>query len=123
MKCGGRTRPHAAETYLIVINGQSTWAAPKGLKLGLQFAALEKLNGKPFKFKGFDKDGVGLVSDWQGGAFEQLPGGCKLGVYLRPDAKAPAEARAAMPNDKEFLSTDANARAAKPAVSEILIGY
>ena len=112
-----------SETYLIVINGQSTWTAPKGLRLGLQLAALEKLNGKPFKFKGFDKDGVGLVSDWQGGALEQLPGGCRVGVYLKPDAKAPADARAAMPNDKEFLSADATARAAKPAVSEIIIGY
>src|SRR5262245_23288171 len=28
-------------TYLIVINGQSTWTAPKGLKLGLQIAQLE----------------------------------------------------------------------------------
>ena len=40
-------------TYLIVINGQSTWSAPKGLKLGLQVAQLERLNGKPFKLKGF----------------------------------------------------------------------
>jgi hypothetical protein len=112
-----------SETYLIVINGQSTWTAPKGLRLGLQFAALEKLNGKPFKVKGFDKDGVGMVSDWQGGAFEQLPGGCRTGVYVRPDAKAPAEAREALSGDKEFLSNDASVRTAKVAVSEIVLGY
>jgi hypothetical protein len=110
-------------TYLIVINGQSTWSAPKGLKLGLQFAALEKLNGKPFKMKGFDKDGVGQISDWQGGALSQLPGGCKAGVFLRPDPKAPTEAREALSGDKEFESSDANVRAAKPAVAEIIIGY
>jgi hypothetical protein len=112
-----------SETYLIVINGQSTWSAPKGLRLGLQFAALEKLNGKPFKVKGFDKDGVGMVSDWQGGAFEQLPGGCRTGVYVRPDAKASAEAREALSGDKEFLSNDSNVRTAKVAVSEIVLGY
>jgi hypothetical protein len=110
-------------TYLIVINGQSTWGGPKGLRLGLQFAALEKLNGKPFKMKGFDKDGVGQISDWQGGALSQLPGGCKAGVFLRPDPKAPTEAREALSGDKEFESSDANVRAAKPAVAEIIIGY
>jgi hypothetical protein len=112
-----------SETHLIVINGQSTWTAPKGLRLGLQFAALEKLNGKPFKAKGFDKDGLGMVSDWQGGAFEQLPGGCRSGVYLRLDPKAPAEAREALSGDKEFLSNDASVRTAKPAISEIVLGY
>src|SRR6202453_1738708 len=51
-------------TYLIVINGQSTWTAPGGMRLGLNLAQLEKLNHKPFKIKGFDKDGVASVSDW-----------------------------------------------------------
>src|SRR5262249_11674111 len=33
----------------IAITGQSQWKGPKGLHLGLALAALEKLNGKPFK--------------------------------------------------------------------------
>ena len=110
-------------TYLIVLNGQSTWTAPKGLRLGFQFPAVEKLNGKPFKIKGFNNDGVGTVSDWQGGAFEQLPGGCRLGVSFRVDSKASAQARSAISSDKDFISSDAIVRAVKPAVSEILIGY
>src|SRR5258705_338888 len=64
-------------THLIVIGGQSTWTAPKGLKLGLSLAAIEKLNGKPFKVKGFDKENVALITDWQDGALSQLPGGCR----------------------------------------------
>jgi hypothetical protein len=110
-------------THLIVINGQSTWTAPKGLRLGLQLSALERLNGKPFKLKGFDNDNVGAVSDWQGGALAALTGGCKLGVYLRPDAKALADARSAMSGDAEFASNDAGVRAVKPTVAEIIIGY
>ena len=77
-------------TYLIIINGQSTWSAPKGLKLGLQVAALEKLNGKPFKLKGFDKDNSSTITNWDGGVLGQLPGGCKAGVRLTSDAKAAA---------------------------------
>jgi hypothetical protein len=111
-----------AGTYLIVINGQSTWAAPRGLKLGLQIDALEKLNGKPFKLRGFDKDGSS-VTDWQRGALAQLPGGCKVGVRLVPDPKSTPQARGALPPTKEFASSDASVRALKPAVAEIILGY
>jgi hypothetical protein len=110
-------------TYLIVINGQSTWTAPGGMKLGLTLAQLEKLNHKPFKIKGFDKDGVASVSDWDGGVLANIPGGCKSGLSLRADPKAPADAVSAIPADHEFSSSDPVIRAVKPTVSEILIGY
>ncbi len=109
-------------TALIVINGQSTWTAPKGLKLGLQLAAIEKLNSKPFKLKGFDKDGS-TVTDWQGGALEQLPGGCKVGVRLMPDAKTPQEARSEVSGSNEFVSSDAKVRAVRATIAEIILGY
>jgi len=112
-----------AGTYLIVINGKSTWVAPGGMKLGLTLAQLEKLNKKPFKVKGFDKDGVATVSDWDGGALSDLPGGCKSGMSLKADPKASADAVGAITADKEYSSTDADLRAVKPTVSEVLIGY
>jgi len=110
-------------THLIVINGHSTWTAPKGLKIGLQLAALERLNGKSFKLKGFGDGNVGSVSDWQGGAMESLNGGCKVGVLLRPDPKASPEARNGVPASGEFTSADANVKLVKPTVAEIIIGY
>src|SRR6266581_6615096 len=63
-------------TYLILINGQSTWTAPGGMHLSMTLAQLEKLNGKPFKLKGFDKDNVATVSDWDGGKLATISGGC-----------------------------------------------
>jgi hypothetical protein len=110
-------------TYLIVINGKSTWTAPGGMKLGLTLAQLEKLNHKPFKMKGFDKDGTASVSDWDGGVLATLAGGCKSGLSLRADPKTAPDALAAVPADKEFSSSDPALRAVKPVVSEILIGY
>jgi hypothetical protein len=110
-------------TYLIVINGQSTWTAPGGMRLGLNLAQLEKLNHKPFKIKGFDKDGVASVSDWNGGLLATLPGDCKSGLSLRADPKAAADAVSALTADQEFSSSDPVIRAVKPTVSEILIGY
>jgi len=63
------------------------------------------------------------VIGWEGGALSALPGGCKVGMRLFEDAKAPAEARSAVAGDKELLSNDAKVRAVKPAIGEILIGY
>jgi hypothetical protein len=111
------------DTYLIAINGHSTWAGPDGLRLGLTLADLEKLNRRPFKVRGFDKDGMAAVTDWDGGTLATLPGGCKAGVMLRPDAKAPPNAVAAMPAEREFSSAYPALRVVNPAVSEILIGY
>jgi len=108
-------------TYLIVINGQSTWTAPKGLKLGLQIAQLERLNGKPFKLKGFGSSNEGSVSDWQGGALESIAGGCKVGVSMRADAKASPDAIELA--SSELVSTDAAVKGIKPAVTEIIVGY
>jgi hypothetical protein len=109
--------------YLILINGQSTWAAPGGMRLGLTLADLEKLNHKPFKLKGFDKDNTATISDWDGGALATLSGGCKSGVSLQPDPKASPDAVSALPADKEFSSDDPAMRDVKLKVSEILIGY
>jgi hypothetical protein len=108
-------------TYLIVINGQSTWTAPKGLKLGMQVAQIERLNGKPFKLKGFGSSNEGSVSDWQGGALESIAGGCKVGVSMRADAKASPNAIELAA--AELASTDAAVKAIKPAVAEIIVGY
>jgi hypothetical protein len=110
------------DTYLIVINGQSNWMAPKSVRLGLPLVALEKLNKKPFKLKGL-KDNIATVSDWQGGALASLPGGCKIGVSMTADAKATDDARKAASDNKEYESSDEAIRAVKPTVSEIIIGY
>jgi hypothetical protein len=112
-----------SDTHLIVINGQSTWTAPGNLRLGLTLAEVEKLNHKPFKLLGFNKDNIAPGSDWNGGAMAAVPGGCKLGVSFRADAKATADALSAFPADKEFSSDDAAMRAVNPKISEILVGY
>src|SRR5438105_5142444 len=112
-----------SDTSVIAINGKSQWGAPKGMKLGLPLAALEKANGRPFKLSGFEADGSAGVAGWEGGALGAIPGGCKMGMRLAADPKVPKEARAAVVGDKEVLSSDAGVRALKPTVMEILIGY
>jgi hypothetical protein len=52
-----------------------------------------------------------------------VAGGCKPGVSLRADANASAEKIGVLSADEEYSSSDSAIRAAKPTVSEILIGY
>jgi hypothetical protein len=108
-------------TSVIAINGKSQWSAPKGMKLGMSLAALEKANGRPFKISGFDNEGSAAVNGWEGGALGNIPGGCKMGMRLIADPKT-TEARSAA-TEKEYLSNDEAVRALKPTVVEILIGY
>ena len=112
-----------SDIHLIVIAGQSTWTAPGGMRLGQTLEQVEKINHKPFKLKGFDKDRIATVSDWDGGALATVAGGCHPGLSLRADAKASTEEIGALSVDEEYSSSDPAIRAARPTVSEILIGY
>jgi hypothetical protein len=112
-----------SDTHLIVINGQSDWIAPGELHLGLTLAELEKLNGKPFKLSGFDKDHVATLSDWNGGQLATLAGGCKVGISLRADPKTTASTLSSLTADRSFTSSDTALRAANPTVSEVLVAY
>ena len=118
------TNPAARnQTYLIVINGKSTWTAPGGMKLGLTLAQLEKLNHKPFKVKGFDKDGTATVSDWDGGLLANARRRLQIGDEPAGRPEGRAGCGEALSADKEYSSSDPAMRAVKPTVSEILIGY
>lgn len=110
-------------TRMVVIEGQSTWSAQKGLRLGLSLAALEKLNGKAFKLMGFERGGMAIVSDWNGGALGLLTDGCRVGVQLKPDPKTSPDTLSTASSDKEFPSNDPAIRAAKPTVGEIIVAY
>jgi hypothetical protein len=109
-----------SQTHLIVINGQSDWIAPGELHLGLTLAELERLNGKPFKLTGFDKNKITTAADWDGGQLSTLSGGCKIGISLRANSTSTV---GDLPADRAFKSDDSSLRAANPTVSEILIAY
>jgi hypothetical protein len=118
------TKPETrTDIRVIAINGQSTWTAPKGLKLGMTLAAVEKLNGKPFRLTGFDKDTGGTVQSWDGGALAELPGGCKVALRFEPNPKISPEVRNDVAVSREFESDDTAMKKAVPKVVEILIGY
>jgi hypothetical protein len=113
-----------SDTQLIVINGQSTWSAPNGLKIGTPLAAVEKINKKSFNLRAFSGENGGYVTTWDGGALASLPGGCKISIKFAPDPKAkPVAGAPALEGDKEYPSGHPGMKAAGPKISEIIIGY
>lgn len=111
----GRKRPSN-----IAARDPSTWATSNGIKVGSTLAAVEALNGKPFKLSGFDWDYGGRVTNWQGG---KLAGPCHLTLMFGQAENAPEANAQKVLGDQEFLSNDPNMRAVKPTVFEVAIGY
>lgn len=55
----------------VTIGGSSSvWHTQSGIRLGTSLAELQRLNGKPFKFSGFEWDLGGRIQSWQGGKLE-----------------------------------------------------
>ncbi len=113
----GRKKPAT-----IVVGSQSTWHA-RGFRIGEGLAAVEKVNGKPFKLSGLDWTYGGAARDWLGGKLENLSGGCRLGMRFEADPNAPQAARASISGDREFMSDNADMRAVTPKIVELVIGY
>lgn len=118
-----RNEAARSDIYRIAITGRSSWTGPKGLRLGMPLAEVEKINGKPFKLQGFDQANSSSALDWQEGALASLPGGCEIGIFFAADPKTPQTAREEAAPGQEFTSNDAAIRALKPIVTEILFGY
>ena len=84
----------------ITISGQSSvWHTAEGITLGTTLAELQRLNGKPFKFSGFDWDYGGLIQSWEGGKLETSLK--KIWPTLAPGPKDSSEG---VSGDGEFLS-------------------
>ncbi len=121
---------------VVAINGQSRWSAPRGLRLGLSLAAVEKVNGRPFRLGPLDGEGTTAAIDWEGGALSRVAGGCRVGVRLTgktppADTKPAGPAQAAADGSaagqggaaKGLMSNDPALRGAGLTIREILIGY
>jgi hypothetical protein len=82
--------------YARISTTGSRWKTPEGLGIGSTIVELEKANGRPFTFQGFEGDRSGMVNDWLGGKFYmgvsarlavkgKVPDAFKGNVILRSD--------------------------------------
>lgn len=76
-----------------VFDPESRWQLERGVRIGMPFDALRRLNGKPFRFGGLGWDYGGYVSDWNGGTLAERDGDPML-IGVRLDASAEAQVQA-----------------------------
>jgi hypothetical protein len=112
-----RKRPAA-----IQVSGNG-WYGPKGIRVGMTLSEVESLNGRPFLLYGFSWDFGGTVSDWKGGSFASLSGGCRLIVIFSPDPKSDEAVQMKVASDNEFGSDQAEIKAVSPRVEKIGVSY
>lgn len=110
--------PAGSISAIHVRDAGSIWTGPLGIRIGTTSTELERLNGKPFKFLGFDWDYGGYVSNWSEGTLASAflaPG--QLSIRLSPPELAEGTERAAdyPAGDAEFAS-DLPAMREQPAV-------
>lgn len=106
----------------VTIRGEaSEWTGPGGINLGDGIATVERLNKKSFKLAGFGWDYGGYVTDWQGGALNDIAPGCRTTVRFNipPDVQMAD----AILGDSLHDSTEPAIRNASAYVSEIMISW
>lgn len=75
-----------------VFDPESRWQLECGVRIGMPFHALRRLNGKPFRFGGLGWDYGGYV-DWNGGTLARRDGdAAEIGVRLDAHDQAQVDA-------------------------------
>jgi hypothetical protein len=73
-----------------VFDPESRWQLERGVRIGMPFDALRRLNGKPFQFGGLGWDYGGYAGEWSGGTLDARAGD-SMTIGVRLDASEQAQ--------------------------------
>lgn len=120
----GAKRRHPASIYIREGSNQSV-EGPDGTRIaiGTSLATVEQANGGPFAILGFGWDYAGTATDWRGGKLTKAGGACRLLLRFHDTQGADGAALDRVSGDSEFASSDADIKAVKPVVGEILLSW
>ena len=107
-------KPFQKPAKVRIEKGNTSWTTDQKISIGTTLAQLQRINGKDFKFAGFEWDYAGFTQDWQGGKINS-----KLTVFL--EAGKPEAAFPDLLGDALFLSNHPKAVAADLRVRAMLI--
>lgn len=103
-------------SFARISRDSTQWKTLKGVSIGTSLETLEKINGKPFFFYGFEWDYAGLVASWNGGHLNEY-----LIIALIPgnfDAL-----NSDFMGDVQFASDDPKLDSLKLKVGSMVIGF
>jgi len=104
----------------LIIEKPSQWAAPKGIRLGMPLAELERASGAPVTITGFSFFmGGGVESD----GLRNLPGGCGISITMEPTAKLPRPQMDKISTRDSFPSTDPLIHKAQPVINRLSVSF
>ena len=92
-----------------------SWKTGQGIGVGTTLAQLQAINGKDFKFAGFEWDYSGIANNWQGGNIDK-----QITVFL--EANKPEAIYPDLIGDALFESSHPKAKAADLRVRTLVIG-
>ncbi len=102
--------------FIRISQDDTDWKTQEGITVGTTLEALEKINGKPFKFYGFGWDYGGLVTNWNGGKLNSY-----LLVALIPQNFDKLDAT--LQGEVELSSDDPKVRELQAKIGSIVITF
>lgn len=103
------------------------WHTADGISYGTTVKALERLNGRPFEFAGFDWDYGGVIRSWKGGKLESLEKTSCLtvgfGFDISPDGGEKIAGAGDLVGDRTFSSSLPAMQAWNPKITRIWVNF
>lgn len=106
------------------ITGPKTlWRTNFGLAIGMRLKDIERINGKPFKLAGFDWDGGGRATNWNGGTLQKQLIHPKASVSVQFAYGAKDKVPDSLLGDQDLLSSNPKMQALNPHIEALSIDY
>ncbi len=109
-------QPFQVISEILIENEKSPWGTSQGVSIGTTLEELVKINGKDFKFAGFEWDYSGYTNDWQEGRISK-----NLAVFLEPTN--PEAVYPDLLGDELFSSNHPKAKIADLKVRSMIIRF
>ena len=106
--------PYKTISRIRIEKAGAKWKTAEGITIGTSLEELIKLNGKDFKFFGFEWDYSGSLDSWEGGKIQK-----DLKIVLTPEN--PSAIFPDLVGDSSFSSANPKAKAAQLKVSALII--
>jgi hypothetical protein len=104
----------------------SSWKAPLDISVGMDLLKVERINGRPFRLRGYGSDGSGWTRSWGQGRLEAMSG-CHLNLRLQYDwniERSPSDDRLFRQAFGDFFSSGHPAfQKMNPKVTSIMLTY